>query len=125
MKRLMLCAAIALIMFSAAVSNAFRTERVTGETISELKMISGLFSDGYTRQAAELAEETLKSWESFCADSIFLTDRERALEISLALIRINAMLYAGDDDVSEECAAAAILTGEYRDNQRPLPKNLF
>ena len=125
MRRLIICLAVTLFVLSAAVSSALRTERTAKETENAAMLIAGLFRQGQPEEALSLAESTLGAWERFCADSIFLSDRERSLEITMSLMRITAALKCGSDTVDEECEAAALLIEDYRFNQRPYPANIF
>ena len=125
MKRLALCGIVIAVMFTAGTGSALYVRKVTRELSQKLEAARLCCIAGDTACVSELSERILEEWEEFCTRNIFLTDRERALEISNLLIRIRAMAAVGDDDIPQECLAAQSYLEIYRKNQIPRLENIF
>ena len=125
MKRLALCGIMTVIMFTAGIGSVLSAKRVTEDISQKLISLRLCRTAGDMSSVTELSERISEEWEEFCARSIFLTDRERALEISDTLIRIRAMALTGDDDITEECLSAERYLDIYRRNQLPRLENIF
>lgn len=123
MKRTFICIFLLIAsVISGLAVNRYNEENVTS-VLSDINEIRQRYDSG--KDTKQTAERAVRRWQAFCADNIFLTNNECALEVNMALIRILSVSENNDNDLIEECGFAEQLIRSYMGSVSISLTNIF
>lgn len=125
MKRIIICAAIMLTVIAIGIISLFYTNSVAEKAERTVDEISASFEDGEFNRVKRLTAELNKEWQDYYQGHIFMVDKEHALEITMAIARIQSMAQQDDDELPTECGTTAELIRLYRRKHEITLENIF
>lgn len=114
MKRIIICAVIMLSLIAIGIVSLFYTDMVADEAASTVNEISASFDNGDFDRVRELSAELNDNWQDYYQGHIFMVDKEHALEITMAIARIQSMAMREDEELPTECGTTSELIRLYR-----------
>lgn len=119
MKRVILCLALTVAVFSMAVWSYLSICGISDEIIPDISSVSSYAQSNNYSASLIFAEKANARWKEFLSGHIFVTDKEHIMEITTALTRIESLARQENEEVVTECDVVKRLIEVYLEKQEP------
>lgn len=125
MKRIIICACIAVLLIIFAITSYAYTDAAMDETERAVSDIAESFGQGEFEKTKSLTASLTAEWLSFCDSYIFIFDKDHIMEMTQIIARIEAFAADENPETLVECRAAHELISLYRSKEEIRLTNIF
>ncbi len=125
MKRIAVCAVIAILIIAGGIASVLYTSDFSGKMSENITRIENKFEEGDIHGAKQAMYSTEKQWDGFRRFHILISDDDHALEITMSLAKMQSLLEQEDDELLTECETAKQLIERYGYEQLPYIMNIL
>ncbi len=125
MKRIIICAFITVLLIVMGVASYICTDNTLSEAEQTVNSISLSFDGGDMELTKKLAQSLSQEWSDDCRRYMFIIDKNYAIEITLAVSRIEAYARDEDPEVLVECKTVLGLMELCREKENIELRNIF
>ena len=103
MKRIIICAFIAILLIILGIAIYICTDNALSDTEQAVNDISLSFEEGASDKVKSLSRRLSEDWRQTYGNYLFIIDKNYIVEITLAISRIEALAQDGDKEILTEC----------------------
>ena len=125
MKRIIICAFIAVLLIILGIASYICTDGALSETEQTVNEISLSFGEGDMDAVKSLSQRLSQNWRKNYGSYLFIVDKDYIVEITLAISRIEALSKNGDEELLTECETIYGLLELCREKENIEVSNIF